>query len=675
MNDTSLPHEQPDESVSETTIAKTEWIIKSPHPRSHRSHSLHQQLEEQAALLKKQTQYFGLLQQVEAMLTGSNAGELKVVVNDMLDAMVKVLAPDVGLAMVVRNNAESVDAQVFAVANAKATGALSSTLKAKPFAYRGKLDFLDAKEIFGQQKHIYANAEVIEGFLDLFGPGEASKLNQQLALQSVAVMPLASAKEQFGLLVFGLASDPNEYNAPWSKLLSALASAVSVAFANAENNQKLREEDLNLMILQNATNQIVQGGVNFDEMSQKIVDVIYEDLGYLGAFILSNEPNGDMRLAGHSRIPIIDKIIKEFSINTTTLKGTVDDSEFSMRIIWGKETIVTDKLSDVISPSVPIMMADVMQKMVGMKSLVSMPIMAEEQVFGMLTVGLNKPREMISTSELEMMKTMTHMYAIVLRNGQYYETIEQNNKYLTQLDKAKTEFLSIASHQLRTPLTAIDGYMTLLGVGGYGEMPDQQKEVIGKTKENIRRLVTLVNDLLGLARIETGSSLKGVLAAEIDLRVIIDRVVDEVSMKAQKKNVSLEWERPAGEVKAFVDQSKMEQVFVNIIDNAVDYTKQGKVVVQLENKPQRILLKVRDTGIGIDKESLQQLFTKFHRSPNARIVRPDGTGIGLFIAKIYVEAHQGKIHVESKVGKGTTFTVELPKKEKEEGTVEEKAGK
>jgi signal transduction histidine kinase len=267
------------------------------------------------------------------------------------------------------------------------------------------------------------------------------------------------------------------------------------------------------------------------------------------------------------------------------------------------------------------------------------------------------------------MRQVTDQIALGLNNANNFAELRKTNESLEsayieleRLDQAKTEFLSIASHQLRTPLSAIRGYLSLLEDGDYGELEPRQRTVLGKLQDNVQRLVALVGDLLSLARIEAGTTANSIRFVMTDIRTLVDQAVDEVDLKAKSKGLSLVWERPETEVSAEIDAEKIAQVIMNLADNAVYYTAEGEVRLTLTREGERIRLVVKDTGMGMDAESRHKLFTKFYRSPNAVKMRPDGTGIGLYVAKMMVEAHGGSIRVESEPGAGTAFFVELPVK-------------
>ena len=238
--------------------------------------------------------------------------------------------------------------------------------------------------------------------------------------------------------------------------------------------------------------------------------------------------------------------------------------------------------------------------------------------------------------------------------------LENANEQLKLLDKAKSEFLSVTSHQLRTPLTAIKGYVSMMLEGDFGQVQPKQKEVLNTVSESTERLVHLISDLLDLSRIESGRMEFDFVA--LNLCEMVKSVIDELKQKAAQKNLYLYFDnvhRSCPNIRA--DDEKIRQVVINLIDNAIKYTVSGGVTVRLMVVGDDLQFSVADTGIGIAAEDKPKMFEQFFRSEQANEVTHEGTGLGIYVVKKIVEAHHGKIWFESAgSGKGTTFFVNLP---------------
>jgi len=240
--------------------------------------------------------------------------------------------------------------------------------------------------------------------------------------------------------------------------------------------------------------------------------------------------------------------------------------------------------------------------------------------------------------------------------------IEEMYAKLKKLDEAKTEFISIASHQLRTPLTAIKGYISMILEGNYGEIPDQVEKPMKNVFESNERLIDLVNDLLNVSRIESG---------KLDLNLergsilkLISEVVEELKIKSQDKDVKIEW-NPENLPDIKMDYDKIRQVVMNIVDNAISYTEDGNIEIEAEEKDDKIEITVSDTGEGMTEDEIEHLFDRFSRGKAGNKLNTEGAGLGLYVGKKFIKMHDGKIWAESKgQGEGSTFHIILPKQPK-----------
>ncbi len=238
------------------------------------------------------------------------------------------------------------------------------------------------------------------------------------------------------------------------------------------------------------------------------------------------------------------------------------------------------------------------------------------------------------------------------------------NTELKKLDAAKSEFISIAGHQLRTPLTVIKGYTSMVLEGSFGKIPDSIKEALNRVLISSGALAKLVTDLLDLSRIESGKIRYEF--KEVNMEAIVYGVMRELEETAKVKNIPLIYKNEnAADPRLIGDFDKLHEVVINIVDNAIKYSDHGSVELVLRKSGSgenpRLALSVKDNGIGVKPEDIPKLFGKFVRSEDAKKIRPDGMGLGLYLAKRIVEDHKGRIKVESPgLGRGSIFTVEFP---------------
>ncbi len=228
------------------------------------------------------------------------------------------------------------------------------------------------------------------------------------------------------------------------------------------------------------------------------------------------------------------------------------------------------------------------------------------------------------------------------------------------VERMKTEFVSIAAHQLRTPLSAIKWTLKMLLEGDLGEITPEQREFVEKTYESNERMIRLINDLLNVTRIEEGRYLYK--PVPYDIIKLIQSVIDTYKDEFPKRKLIFEFKKPKEKLpEVMVDVEKMSLAFQNLLDNAIKYTPEGgKVTVAVEYDKKEIVVSVKDSGVGIPKNQQERVFSKFFRAANVLKRETEGSGLGLFITKNIIEAHEGKIWFESEEGKGTTFYFSLP---------------
>lgn len=247
--------------------------------------------------------------------------------------------------------------------------------------------------------------------------------------------------------------------------------------------------------------------------------------------------------------------------------------------------------------------------------------------------------------------------------------LTKKNSELARISAEKTEFVSLASHQIRGPLTSIKGYSAMLLDGDFGKLPKQAQEAARIMMDSCNTLVRVVNDYLDITRIEQGRMKYEF--TDVDVRALIETCVKELtpSIERAKLVCKVDLPKPTGDTSSEwwhikADGPKLKQVVLNLIDNAVKYTPSGSIHIHLfETVDKKIRLEIRDTGVGIAPLTMPKLFAKFSRAENASETNILGTGLGLYVAKMMVEAFEGKIWAESEgEGKGSTFIVELKEK-------------
>lgn len=237
--------------------------------------------------------------------------------------------------------------------------------------------------------------------------------------------------------------------------------------------------------------------------------------------------------------------------------------------------------------------------------------------------------------------------------------LRRSNAKLRELDATKDEFVSMASHQLRTPLTSVKGYISMVLEGDAGKITKQQRQLLEEAFVSSERMVHLIADFLNVSRLQTG---KFIVDRKLtDIGQVVKQEVENIAQLAKSHGVVLRYRHSPRIPSLYIDENKIRQVVMNFIDNAIYYSPDSTpVTIGLAVEEGDVVLRVVDKGMGVPEEAKKKLFTKFFRAENARKQRPDGTGVGLFLAKKVVDGHEGSLIFESEVGKGSTFGFRLP---------------
>ncbi len=291
---------------------------------------------------------------------------------------------------------------------------------------------------------------------------------------------------------------------------------------------------------------------------------------------------------------------------------------------------------------------------------------------GHLVFGPKRSGNPYSSQDLRIIETIANELILAFQNALRFEEIEnfnatlqqkvdeatrklrRTNDKLRQLDETKDDFISMASHQLRTPLTSVKGYVSMVIDGDAGELTQMQRKLLTQAFISSQRMVYLISDLLNVSRLRTGKFV--IETVPVNLANIIQEEVKQLVETAKGRNLELIYHKPDHFPLLRLDETKMRQVIMNFIDNAIYYTPSGgKIVVTLTERPQVVEFAVADNGIGVPKPEQHHLFSKFYRADNAKRARPDGTGLGLFMAKKVVMAQGGSILFKSQEGVGSTF--------------------
>jgi len=294
----------------------------------------------------------------------------------------------------------------------------------------------------------------------------------------------------------------------------------------------------------------------------------------------------------------------------------------------------------------------------GYRSLLAVPLFSEDEAIGALVVNRRVPGE-FPPRVVELLRTFGSQSALAIQNARLFREIEDKSRELESANRHKDEFLASMSHELRTPLNAVIGFSEVLLERMFGELNDKQEEYLNDILASGRHLLSLINDILDLAKIEAGRMDLDV--EDFELAPAIDNALVLIRERATRKGLTLDTTLPDGLGSVRGDQRKIKQVLVNLLSNAVKFTPEGgSIAVRAERVNGHVEVSIIDTGIGIASEDHAAVFEEFRQVGTDYAKKHEGTGLGLALSRKFVELHGGRIWLKSRPGEGSTFTFTIP---------------
>ena len=425
---------------------------------------------------------------------------------------------------------------------------------------------------------------------------------------------------------------------------------------------------------------IVLDTLNFDEVVQRIVDSVLVELGYLNlgyriiVLILHNPELSILKRISLSQTPEAAQLLATTKIPFPQMDISMNASNnLCVRCFNTQIPTYTEYWPDILTP--PFAKEDALyyQRLVGIKTSMVYPVIAKGKTLGVLIFSMTKPVSKVTDEERDLISSFTSVVGIAVQNAKLYSDLENTTKALNianenlkianiklqELDKLKDEFVSLASHELRAPMTVIKGSLSTILDGYAGETSKEAKEFLTAAYSENDRLIRLVNNLLNISRIESGR-LK-FLVTNVDMSKLMKDVVTNLQMAAKEKSLRLIIDKLDQLPFVLADEDKVREVLINLIGNAIKFTHQGGITVSAKVEKDMLITSVADTGNGIAPEDQELLFKKFSQVSRGTYSRQTGgTGLGLYISKKIIEGLHGQIWLTSTVGKGTTFYFSLP---------------
>jgi signal transduction histidine kinase len=426
---------------------------------------------------------------------------------------------------------------------------------------------------------------------------------------------------------------------------------------------------------------IILDTLDFNTVVQKIVDSILIELGYLNlgysivVLILYDEKDNMLHRISISETQAAQMALKLSPVpfKQISIPLTAFDN-MSVQVYKQKKPMSTTNWSSFLTPAFTSEEANEIQKIVGVKTSLIYPVMTHNDAIGTIIFSMTKAETDVSKEERDLIAGFTDVVGLAVQNSRLYSSLENTteqlrvaNQKLIESDKLKDEFVYMASHELRTPMTAVKNYLWMALNKSDIPLSSQLKEYLNRAYISTERLIRLIQDMLTVSRIEG----KRLMFQNEDLKLLElwQQVVNELDVVAKEKGITLAFKPlcPADNTFVSVDKIRIVEVLQNLIGNALKFTPSGgSITVAVSANEKCVKTEVTDTGPGISPEDSSKLFTKFGRLGTSyqRVPGESGTGLGLFISKQLVEAHGGRIWVESKYGKGSTFAFILPLKGK-----------
>lgn len=403
------------------------------------------------------------------------------------------------------------------------------------------------------------------------------------------------------------------------------------------------------------------------DMARKMTDAIAIELGYEIVAIATTDTKQEVLrwFALSSAMPTLQAALR--ADNETLVETAFTEKLLATETLHEEKPHFADALAKVYPAPLVRDIQAAENKNEPITESILQPLRFGKEVLGVFIISASRSLKNLSLYEQEAIAGLTGLIALALYKAKIYTDLqntsaklEEANSKLKELDKAKSEFLSIASHQLYTPLTALRGYLSMLLEGDFGVLAEKQKPIFDILSKSTERLITLIKDLLDISRIESGRlELK---LESVDLVEMAATLVRDLMPNAMNKKLQLIFNKPTQTVShVVVDIQRVRQVMLNFVDNAIKYTPQGKIEVNLKQENDEIIFSVTDTGRGLSKDEIVKLFTKFTRVGGSQRLHTEGTGLGLYVAKQIVNEHHGNVEVTSPGhGQGSTFSMRLP---------------
>jgi signal transduction histidine kinase len=447
---------------------------------------------------------------------------------------------------------------------------------------------------------------------------------------------------------------PKPFSTKEVNLLRTFADQAVIAIQNArlfnETKEALEQQTATSAVLQVISSSVADTQPVFD----KILDSCERLFAATGLGIYLVDEAGVLHSGGFRAAPIVPADLVRFAAGEfpRRVEGTATEIAIRERRVVNFPDVLTDV--DVPAPLRRVAAAS------GSFSIAFAPMLWEGRGVGVVQVSRTPPQP-FTDKELTLLKTFADQAVIAIQNERLFKEIQAKSRELELANKHKSEFLANMSHELRTPLNAIIGFSEVLSEKMFGEVNEKQLEYLLDIHSSGHHLLTLINDILDLSKIEAGRMELDL--ATTSLPMLLDNCTTLVRERANRQGLTLALEVEDGLGDWVADIRKLKQVVINLLSNAVKFTPAGgKVTLRARRLEHAVEIAVIDTGVGIAADQQALVFEEFRQAGGDYLRKSEGTGLGLSLAKRFVELHGGTMRVESALGRGSTFAFILPER-------------
>lgn len=523
-----------------------------------------------------------------------------------------------------------------------------------------------------------------------FSKEQAVALQKQIEIKTSLVYPIISQNKSLGVLIFSMTKEESEVSLQERDLIAGFTDVVGLAVQNAKLYTFLKEEsqkaskvsselaEVNKQVykrnwelaVRNRTlsvlrriYEIINTSLGISETAQKLTDAMVEELQFQNGFIALIDNKENMLKTTAVALSETNRHgNSNFSSFLKTLNLPLSAQEnFCVDSIIQQRQRMSNSLFDILTPVFNQEKADKIQSALKTQTVIIYPIIFAGRPLGVLVLGLAKHIGFMAQSDLETLKEVIEVVAIAIERAQIYADLKVANQKLKELDVLKDEFVSVASHELRTPMTAIKSYLWLV-LYGKENLSEKLRRYIDRAYISSNRLIKLVNDMLNVSRIESGRMMFDI--KEVKLDSLVQDTIAEIAPKVDELGIKIILENYPNLPSVLADSDKIKEVLINLLSNSLKFTpKGGKITISFKIAGDIVETCVADMGEGIEQEDIPKLFHKFGLVQGSYITNQkaaQGTGLGLYISKSIIDFHQGKISVSSEgKGKGATFCFSL----------------